>query len=184
MSRYPFLSDEWVAQARRIYAEVQSSGGPPSGTALAAVRVNLVVNEAPFSDNPIDAHIDTEGGTVAIGTGHLEQADVTVSLDYATARSLFVGGDVQAVMQAFLSGRLRVDGDLTKLLDPRTGIWAAGTPSAPYAAPSPAASSSAAPSSEGPPPAGPLPAGPSQPGFPFPGAHALQAAARLQEITE
>ncbi len=55
---------------------------------------------------------------------------------YDTARSLFVQGDVQAVLQAFLGGRIKVDGDLSKLLDPRSGIWPGG-PSAP-APPGPA----------------------------------------------
>jgi hypothetical protein len=120
MPKYPFLSDEWVAEARRIYAEAASvlPGGTP-----APVRVNLIVTEAPFSDEPINAHVDTSDGTVAIGSGHLPDPDVTVSTDYLTARSLFVAGDTQALMQAFLAGRLRVDGNLAKLLDPSSGIW-------------------------------------------------------------
>ena len=44
-------------------------------------------------------------------------------MGYGTARALFVAGDVQTVMQAFLGGRIRVNGDLSKLLDPRSGIW-------------------------------------------------------------
>ncbi len=124
MPKYPFLSDEWVAEAQRIYAEVEASGALAGGT-FSPVRVNLVITDAPFSDRPIDAHVDTSAGGVAISTGHLPGPDVTVSMGYGTARALFVAGDVQTVMQAFLGGRIRVDGDLSKLLDPRSGIWPA-----------------------------------------------------------
>ena len=113
MAKYPFLSDDWVTEARRIYAEVEAAGALSREPAPVTVRVNLVVNEVPFSPSPVEAHVDTSTGRVAIDTGHLPGPDVTVSLDYATARSLFVSGDVQAAMQAFLTGRIKVDGDLT-----------------------------------------------------------------------
>lgn len=121
MPKYPFLSDEWVAEAKRIYAEA----GPSllAGAAPAPVKVNLVVTGAPFSDGPVNAHLDTSDGKVTIDAGHLPDPDVTVSLDYVTARGLFIAGDTQALMQAFLSGRVRVDGNLSKLLDPSSGIW-------------------------------------------------------------
>ncbi len=171
MPKYPFLSDEWVAEAHRIYADVGASGAL-TPAALAPVRVNLVITEAPFSDRSIDAHVDTSSGRVVITTGHLPGPDVTVSMSYGTARSLFVAGDVQAVMQAFLGGRVRVDGDLSKLLDPRSGIW----PAAPASWPAPAGPG------EG--PGGPGGGTAGQPGAGLPGAQALALATRLKEITE
>ena len=128
MAKYPFLSEEWVAEARRIYAEAGTAIDPPPD--MTAVRVNLIVTEVPFSAEPVNAHLDTSRGRVAVDTGHLGEPDVTVSMDYLTARTLFVGGDVQAVMQAFLAGRVRVDGDLSKLLDARSGIWPGSLPAA------------------------------------------------------
>jgi hypothetical protein len=125
MAKYPFLSDEWVVEARRIYREASGDGAFSGLGPLTPVRVNLVVTEVPFSEGPLYAHVDTSGGSVLMEAGHLEQPDVTVSMDYPTARSLFVSGDAQAVMQAFLSGRIRVDGDLSKLLDPKSGLWPA-----------------------------------------------------------
>jgi putative sterol carrier protein len=124
--KYLFLSDEWVEEAQRVYAEA----GPVLGTGAEAtpVKVNLVVSSVPFSGEPINAHIDTSGGTLTMGHGHLSEPDVTVSMDYATARALFVGGDAQAAMQAFLSGKIRIDGNLSKLLDPKSGIWPTSQP--------------------------------------------------------
>lgn len=136
MAKYPFLSDEWVAEARLIYAEAEASGS--FSAAPAQVRVNLLVTEVPFAAGALEAHVDTSAGRVTIDTGHLQEPDVTVSLDYATARVLFVAGDVQAALQAFLAGRVKVDGDLTKLLGPHSGIWPASTPVAAEDASSPA----------------------------------------------
>jgi hypothetical protein len=166
MPKYPFLSDEWVGEARRIYARAQADGPLVEGADLVSARVNLVINEAPFAPGPIQAHVDTSGGRLQIDTGHLDKPDVTVSMGYDTARSLFVAGDAQVVMQAFLGGRIRVDGDLSKLLDPRTGIWPANLrPGAQ------AGTASAAP-------------GPQAPRLSFNGAGAADVAAQLQDITE
>jgi hypothetical protein len=171
MPKYPFLSDEWVEEAHRIYAEAETSGVLSSGTSVSPVRVNLIVTEAPFSAASLDAHVDTSAGRIDIGTGHVEGPDVTVSLDYGTARSLFVQGDAQAVLQAFLGGRIKVDGDLSKLLDPRSGIW-------------PGAAPATAPGPSGPGTDDPDQGQMGQQGLGFPGQHALRVATRLQEITE
>ncbi len=54
-------------------------------------------------------------------TGHIEGADVTVTLDYATAKAIFVDGNPQAGMQAFMSGKIKVAGDMTKLMAMQSG---------------------------------------------------------------
>ena len=131
---------------------------------MAPVRVNLIVAEAPFSATALDAHVDTSSGRLNIDTGHLSDPDVTVSMAYSTARSLFVQGDIQAVMQAFLGGRIKVDGDLSKLLDPQSGIWPSSAPPRPVGL-------------GGTPGAG-------QGDLGFPKADAEQIARRLQEITD
>jgi hypothetical protein len=188
MTKYAFLSDEWVGEARRIYAESGTGGVTAGATGLAPVRVNLVVTDAPFSPAPIDAHVDTSAGGFDIDVGHVPDPDVTISLGYDTARSLFVQGDVQAVLQAFLGGRIKVDGDLSKLLDPRSGIFpgSGGTtaPSQGFAVRGPASQGDGgpAPAASGPEGANQGPLG--QQGFGFGGQHAMQVATRLQEITE
>jgi hypothetical protein len=193
MTKYAFLSDEWVGEARRIYAESGTGGVTAGATGLAPVRVNLVVTDAPFSPAPIDAHVDTSAGGFDIDVGHVPDPDVTISLGYDTARSLFVQGDVQAVLQAFLGGRIKVDGDLSKLLDPRSGIFpGSGGTTAPgqgFAGRGPASQGSASQGDGGPGPAGSDPGGANQgpfgqQGFGFGGQHAMQVATRLQEITE
>jgi len=114
---YPFLSDEWIAEARKIRAEM---AGPESevGAAppAASVRMNQVINDVPFGDGKLDAHLDTSSGTLEMETGHLDDPDVTVTLDYATAKAIFVDGTLEAGMKAFMDGKVRVQGDMAKLI--------------------------------------------------------------------
>ena len=51
-----------------------------------------------------------------MGTGELPDADLTVTTDYATAHKIFVDQDQAAGMQAFMSGKIKVQGDMTKLM--------------------------------------------------------------------
>jgi putative sterol carrier protein len=60
--------------------------------------------------------VDTSSGRLEVEPGHLESPDLTVTLSYATAKSILVDGDAQAAMNAFLGGRIKVDGDITKML--------------------------------------------------------------------
>ncbi len=109
---HPFLSDQWIEEARAIRSEYQ--GRIPA--VPHAVRVNLVVTELPFGDGHLDAHLDTAGGEIDLDKGHLDQPDLTVTVDYATARAILVDGDPQAGMQAFMTGKVRVEGDMTALM--------------------------------------------------------------------
>jgi putative sterol carrier protein len=112
---FPFLSDEWIAEARKIRAEM-ADPAPEAAAAPASVRMNQVITEVPFGDGRLDAHLDTSSGTLEMETGHLEQPDVTVTLDYATAKAIFVDGTLEAGMRAFMDGKVRVQGDMAKLI--------------------------------------------------------------------
>lgn len=109
---YPFLSDEWVEAARRIHEEHAGAGV----AVPAAVRMNQVVTDVPFGGGTVHAHIDTSSGELVMDVGHLAEPDVTVTLAYDTARAIFVDGTAQAGMQAFMAGRIKVEGDFAKLI--------------------------------------------------------------------
>ncbi len=117
--QYPFLSDQWIAAARRIRdthlgeAESIASSVLPGGT---SVRMNQIITDVPFGDGVIDAHIDSSSGSLSLDLGHIDSPDVTITVDYPTAKAIFVDQDMALAMQAFMTGRIRVDGDLTKLL--------------------------------------------------------------------
>ncbi|MGC8463984.1 MAG: SCP2 sterol-binding domain-containing protein [Acidimicrobiales bacterium] len=112
MATYPFLSDEWLEAARAIRAEYDGKGASVPHD----VRMNLVITAVPFGDGSVSAHLDTTGGELEIETGHLDQADLTVTLEYDVAKAILVEGNPQAGMQAFMSGRIKVDGDIAKLM--------------------------------------------------------------------
>lgn len=113
MASYPFLSTEWIEAARALRDEFADQA--PASPVQA--RVNVVVTDIPHGDgSELEGHIDTTSGQTIIDHGHLDEPELTVTIDYATARAAFVTRDQQEVMQAFFSGKILVDGDATKLL--------------------------------------------------------------------
>ena len=112
MAKYPFLSDEWMDAAKAIREEYKGKGAP----AAHVVKMNQIITDVPFGEGTINAHMDTSSGEMEMDTGHLDAADVTVTLDYETAKAIFVEGNPQAGMQAFMSGKIKVAGDMTKLM--------------------------------------------------------------------
>ncbi len=112
MATYEFLSDDWLAETRAIRAEFEGKGA----TIEHSIRMNLVVNEPPFGDGPIEAHADTTSGSLVLDRGHIEAVDLTVTVEYAVAKAILVEGDPNADIQAFMQGRVKVDGDISKLL--------------------------------------------------------------------
>jgi hypothetical protein len=123
---YPFLSDEWIAEARRIREELHDESQAVDNP----VRINQVITEVPFGTGEIRSHIDTTSGVLEMELGHLEIADVSMTLDYQTAKAIFVDGTREAAMQAFMAGKVRVQGDLTKLIVAMQDQNAPLTPSA------------------------------------------------------
>ena len=108
---YHYLSDEWLAEARRIRGEYKGLATPNANP----VRINLVVTEVP-DRGQVDAHVDTSSGELDIEHGHLDGVDLKVTLDYETAKALLIDGNSQAAMSAFMAGKIRVEGDMSKLL--------------------------------------------------------------------
>jgi hypothetical protein len=114
---YPLLSDEWVEAARAIRSEYDDEPIAPP----VPVRMNVVITEVPAGDPRVDAHLDTTGGVIDLDFDPLEDPDVTVTVDWQTTRDLLKEGDLQAAMAAFLGGRIKLDGDITKLLGLQAG---------------------------------------------------------------
>jgi hypothetical protein len=112
MPSYPFLSDEWLDEARKIRAEYEGKTPPIAQP----VRMNLVVTAVPFTSDDILAHMDTSSGELILETGHLDSQDLKVTVDYETAKAILVEGNPQAGMQAFMAGKVRVEGDMAKLM--------------------------------------------------------------------
>jgi SCP-2 sterol transfer family len=111
--KYPFLSDPWFDAAEKLIDE--HGGAAPPGT---NVLLNLEVQDG---DNTVTFHMGSRDGQTLFGRGHDDTADVTLSTDMETAKSVFVDNNPQAGMQAFMSGKVRVQGDMTKLMMAQAG---------------------------------------------------------------
>ena len=125
MGPFQFLSDEWLEETRRIREQYRDQ----TPAIEVPIRMNQVINEVPFGEGVIRAYVDTSSGILDVEIGHLDQPDLTVTLSYATAKAILVDADAAQAMNAFMSGRIRVDGDITKLIALQ-GVGAAPNPAA------------------------------------------------------
>ena len=48
--------------------------------------------------------------------------DATITTDYVTAKALFVDGDQAVAMQAFMAGKIKVQGDMMKIMAMQTAM--------------------------------------------------------------
>ncbi|MEI2638225.1 MAG: SCP2 sterol-binding domain-containing protein [Microthrixaceae bacterium] len=118
MAKYQFLTPEWVEAAKQIRDEHTADGTPPPHL----IKMNQIVTGVPFGEGTVNAHMDTTDGTVKMDLGHIDGPDLTVTLDYETAKSIIVLQDPQAGMQAFMAGKITVDGDMMKLMAMQTSV--------------------------------------------------------------
>ena len=115
---YQFLTEEWMTAAKAIREKYADQ--VPAVTV--SIRMNQVVTDVPFGDGTVKSYLDTSSGAVEMELGELEAADLTVTTDYDTARKVFVDQDQAAGMQAFMSGKIKVQGDMMKMMAMQTAI--------------------------------------------------------------
>ena len=102
-----FLSDEWFAKVAELEAAAGSLNVPP---ALASLALNLSVTGA--ASGNVDMCLN--GGKFE--QGHNAAAPTKLTLPVALARRIFLENDQSAGMQGFMSGQIRVEGDMSKLM--------------------------------------------------------------------
>ena len=103
---YRFLSDEWFDAVEALRDQA-----PTAPEALAEIAVNMVVADGPDGDRSL--HF-AEG---RFDRGLVEGAATTVTVPYRVARAMLVDLDPEAAFTAFMAGEIRVEGDVTKLLE-------------------------------------------------------------------
>jgi hypothetical protein len=101
---YEFLSDDWLTEVKKISEE---SGGDQPASDLV---ININVTGGPSGDRQV--HIN--GAT--FGAGNIEGAPTKLTVPYDVAKAIFVEGNQQAAMQAFMGGQIKVEGDMSKLM--------------------------------------------------------------------
>ncbi|MGI9052913.1 MAG: SCP2 sterol-binding domain-containing protein [Ilumatobacteraceae bacterium] len=115
---HPFLSEEWMTAARSI----RESYADQTTKVAMTLKINQVVTGVPFGSGTVESYLDTSSGDVVMELGQLDDADVTITTDYDTARKLFVDQDPAAGMQAFMAGKVVVQGDMMKLMAMQTAM--------------------------------------------------------------
>jgi SCP-2 sterol transfer family protein len=102
---HPFLSDDWFAAVEALRAQAPEPPAP-----LAGLTLNIVVSGAPAGD--CEVHIN-QG---QFERGLFDGAPTTVNVPFDVAKAIFVNGDAQAGMQAFMAGQIKVQGDMSKIM--------------------------------------------------------------------
>jgi putative sterol carrier protein len=108
--RYAFLSDEWFTEVDKLIAAAGDLQIPP---AMKDAKVNITVNTA---NGP--TKLSMKDGLFTKGHDASYQTTLTVADDIA--RKIFVEGDAAAGVQAFLEGKISVEGDLATVVAMQT----------------------------------------------------------------
>jgi hypothetical protein len=116
VTKYLFLSDDWLSQVARLVDEHGAAEAPGAVDLV----MNLTITDTPFGAERL-LHLGSTDGRGHWGVGHLDNADLALTTDYETAKEVFVSGDPSAGMQAFMSGKIKVAGDMAKLLAVQAG---------------------------------------------------------------
>jgi hypothetical protein len=106
MSRYRFLSDEWFEAV-----EALRDKAPAAPEEVADIAVNMVVIGGPDGERTL--HF--AGGR--FDRGLIAGAPTKVTVPHQVARSLLVDLDPGAAITAFMTGEIRVEGDLSRLME-------------------------------------------------------------------
>ena len=115
---HAFLSTEWMDAARAI-REKYADQVPEID---ADIKINLSIVDVPFDDATVNAFFDTSSGNLQLELGELDEADAMITTDYETAQALFVEQDQTVAMQAFMAGKIKVQGDMMKMMAMQTAI--------------------------------------------------------------
>ena len=108
------LSAEWIAA---LDEAARASSSLHEAAADLDLTVQQVVSDG---DDEVTWYVRLRGGEVEIRAGRADDADVTFTQDRATARAI-ADGELSA-QAAFMAGRLRTGGDLTRLLAHREAL--------------------------------------------------------------
>lgn len=103
-----FLTDEWAAAAQQA---LDADEAFTAAIGKNEARLQQVVNTP---DGEKKYSFVLAGGRATVAMGEIEKPDATITQDYATA--VAVSKNEMSGVAAYMSGKLRVSGDLMKLM--------------------------------------------------------------------
>lgn len=112
MATHRFMSTGWINEIDKIRKGLGDVSVPDSAK---SISLNFTVT---FADG------GQEKATVSGGelkSGHNPSAKTTLTLPADVAKKLFIERDQSAAMQAFMSGQIKVEGDMSQLMQMQSG---------------------------------------------------------------
>ena len=115
-----FLSEEW---AQDVTTALNKHEGFKNAIGDAELGIQFSVEGAPDGDT--DYFLKSSGGSTNLAVGTLDDADVTVKQSYDTAVAISQGE--LNTQTAFMTGKLKVSGNLAKLMMHQSAVqqWGA-----------------------------------------------------------
>lgn len=101
-----FMSGDWFAKVKELR---DAAGDVEVAPALADLVINITVETDDGS-----RELALAGGMIE--EGHQDDAPTTMILPADLAKRILIDGDQSAGMQGFMSGQIRVEGDMSKLM--------------------------------------------------------------------
>lgn len=100
-----FLSQAWFDEVQTLNAKAGDLHLPPS-------LANLIVNVSITGDDPKELHLKAG----KLGQHHTNDAVSTINIDSDTLAQVISGKDVNVVLEAFMMGKIRIDGDMSAVM--------------------------------------------------------------------
>ena len=117
MGRYRFLSEEWFEAVEGLRDKA-----PAAPEEVADIAVNMVVTGGPDGERTL--HF----AAGRFDRGLADGAPTTVTVPHRVARSLLVDLDPGVAITAFMTGEIRVEGDLQRLMEMQQSVGATLSP--------------------------------------------------------
>ena len=114
-----FLTEEWANDVTQALSQHEGFK-----SAMGAADLGIQFNTEDGPDGEVDYYLKSSGGTSNVALGTLDDADVTVKQSYDTATAISKGE--LNTQTAFMTGKLKVSGNLAKLMMHQAAIqqWA------------------------------------------------------------
>lgn len=106
-----FLTEEWFSKVEELTTQAGDLNLPP-------VLINLVINLVVTDTESGNTELALAGGKIQRGLS--ENSKTTLRMDSETLKKVFLEFDMTAAMQAFMTGKIKVEGDMLQLMTLQT----------------------------------------------------------------
>lgn len=110
---FKFMSAEWFAKVKELRDAAGDIETP-------AVLHDLVINLTVTGGDDGEKEMALVGGMIE--DGHHDAAPTTMILPVDLAHRIFIDNDQSAGMQGFMSGQIKIEGDMSKLMALQTAM--------------------------------------------------------------